>query len=139
MFLTTRVQSYALVSLESQAVLPEGQREEVATSTLAFPRSGVGLFLAPSLPPLTVTGCSLRRFGEQMQRVCVKWGSPCLGPPVVPFYPFWEGSPRQQKAGYPYSNLSTGGPSCGSPRRPKRPETPRMWCGTMASMGCWAS
>ena len=39
-----------------------------------------------------------------------------LGPPVVPVYPFWgEGSPTKiyrlrQKIGYPYSNLSTGGP-----------------------------
>ena len=39
-----------------------------------------------------------------------------LGPPVVPFYPFFgEGSPTTivyRKNGYPYSNLSTGGPSC---------------------------
>ena len=44
----------------------------------------------------------------------------CGGPngprfPVVPFYPFLgKGSPanyRLQKQGYPYSNLSTGGPS----------------------------
>ena len=37
-----------------------------------------------------------------------------LGPPVVPFYPFWgEGSPTKidhTKKGYPYSSLSTGGP-----------------------------
>ena len=33
---------------------------------------------------------------------------PSLGPPVVRFYPFsGEGSPTK---GYPYSNLSTGGP-----------------------------
>ena len=36
--------------------------------------------------------------------------------PVVPFYPFWgEGSPTKtdyrEKIWYPYSNLSTGGPS----------------------------
>ena len=43
-------------------------------------------------------------------------GSPrqLLGPPVVPFYPFWgEGSPTKidcRKKGYPYSKLSTGGP-----------------------------
>ena len=30
----------------------------------------------------------------------------CLGPPVVPFYPF---------GGYPYSSHSTGGPSCEGP------------------------
>ena len=40
----------------------------------------------------------------------------CLGP-SVPFYRFifWGGSPysnRLRKKGYPYSNLSTGGPSC---------------------------
>ena len=36
----------------------------------------------------------------------------CLGPPIVPFYTFLgEGSPTEKK-GYPYSNLSTGGPSC---------------------------
>ena len=44
-----------------------------------------------------------------------------LGPPVVPFCPFFggEGSPtkiddrerKKRKNGYPYSNLSTGGPS----------------------------
>ena len=40
-----------------------------------------------------------------------------LGRPVVPFYPFvllGEGSPTKidySKKGYPYSNLSTGGPS----------------------------
>ena len=37
-----------------------------------------------------------------------------LGPPVEPFYPFsGEGSPTKidyRKKGYPYSNLSTGGP-----------------------------
>ena len=43
-----------------------------------------------------------------------------LGPPVVPFYPFWgEGSPtninhrkkrKEKKTRYPYSDLSTGGP-----------------------------
>ena len=37
-----------------------------------------------------------------------------LGPPVVPFYPFWgEGSPTKidyRKKWDPYSNLSTGGP-----------------------------
>ena len=39
---------------------------------------------------------------------------PKLGPPVVPFYPFFgEGSPtkidyRKKGTGYPYSNLSTG-------------------------------
>ena len=41
----------------------------------------------------------------------------CLGPPVVPFYPFLgEGSPTKidyRKKGYPYSNLSTGGPRFG--------------------------
>ena len=40
-----------------------------------------------------------------------------LGPPVVPFLtPFFgEGSPTKidYRKGYPYSNLSTGGPSCG--------------------------
>ena len=41
-----------------------------------------------------------------------------LGPPVVPFYPFWgECSPTKvdyrKKIGYPYSTLSTGGPSRG--------------------------
>ena len=39
----------------------------------------------------------------------------CLGPPVVPFYPcLGEGSPTKIDYGkkeYPYSNLSTGGPS----------------------------
>ena len=36
-----------------------------------------------------------------------------LGPPVVPFYPFWrEGSPKIDKNNrYPCSYLSTGGPS----------------------------
>ena len=41
-----------------------------------------------------------------------------LGPPVVPFYPFLgEGSPTEidyRKKRYPYSILSTGGPSLGS-------------------------
>ena len=40
-----------------------------------------------------------------------------LGPPVVPFYPFLgKGSPTKidyRKKGYPYSTLSTGGPSYG--------------------------
>ena len=41
-----------------------------------------------------------------------------VGPPVVPLsHPFfcWEGSPTKidyRKKGYPYSFLSTGGPSC---------------------------
>ena len=36
-----------------------------------------------------------------------------IGPPVVPFYSFWGRVPYQnrlQTKGYPYSNLSTGGP-----------------------------
>ena len=38
---------------------------------------------------------------------------PFLGPPVVPIDPcLEEGSPKiDYKKGYPYSNLSTGGPS----------------------------
>ena len=48
----------------------------------------------------------------------VSFGTPplclLLGPPEVPFYPFLgEGFPTQihcRKNGYPYSNLSTGGP-----------------------------
>ena len=40
-----------------------------------------------------------------------------LGPPVVPFYPFWGRVPLlrtidyRRKNGYPYSNLFSGGPS----------------------------
>ena len=52
-----------------------------------------------------------------------------LGPPVVPFLTPWEGSPTKidyRKSWYPYSNLSTGGPSgdCWTTRIPNRVKGP---------------
>ena len=46
-----------------------------------------------------------------------------LGPPVVPFYHcFGEGSPAKidYRKGYPYSNLSTGGPRMAFKGNPKK-------------------
>ena len=58
------------------------------------------------------TDLGTSHFETHKERVYLK---PALGPQVVPVYPFLgEGSPTKidhRKRGYPYSNLSTGGPS----------------------------
>ena len=61
--------------------------------------------------------CGAPRLGpQQVWAKGHKMGRECLlGPPVLPLFPlFGGGFPYQnglQKRGYPYSNLSTGGPS----------------------------
>ena len=47
--------------------------------------------------------------GGAQRRVAGEDPGICLGPPVVPFYQI-----DHRKKGYPFSNLSTGGPSCGA-------------------------
>ena len=87
---------------------------ELFTGNILYQRLGTDILSEPlavgSFPPL----CVLGERGKPLFFGGVPVGF--LGPPVVPFDPFLGRVPllkqTTEKSWYPYSNLSTGGPSC---------------------------